>query len=173
MSRHRVGRQMEDLIEKPELPRTMLEDLSWWAGSPPTQAMQTIGDRWASYPLNLATPLFSEFLCLSLPIDRYAAAERKIVKLRKSSAAAAAAFSVAEILEHIHRFYTAALPKEELEAVAKTDDVFGYAERARIALKDGTVLYREQVMGDCLNFEKLTLLGAQASMPLYYVHFGS
>jgi hypothetical protein len=87
-------------------------------------------------------------------------------------------FTAGEILEHIYRFYSSAMIETELQAVAQTDDGFGYSERAARALEDGTVLYREEVMGDCMHFEGLRLVGHAVgkdseTYPVYSVNFGS
>lgn len=88
------------------------------------------------------------------------------------------AFTAGEILEHIYRFYSSVMIDAELQAVARTDDGFGYSERAVKALQDGTVLYREEVMGDCMHFEGLSLVGHAVgkdseNYPVYSVNFGS
>lgn len=62
-------------------------------------------------------------------------------------------------MEHVYRFYSGEIPQEDLEEIAETDDGWGYSKKAKKALKNGTVLYREQVMGDCMHFEGLRFAG--------------
>jgi len=82
-----------------------------------------------------------------------------------------------ELLEHIYRFYSADMTNDELSAVSQTDDGWGYSQRAAQAINDGTVLYREEVMGDCMHFEGLRLIGhamgKEGKYPVYAVDFGS
>ena len=84
-----------------------------------------------------------------------------------------ATFTVGEILNHIHRFYTTAMTKTELDAVASTDDGFGYSQKALRASEENTILYREEIMGDCMHFEGLRLIGHKESYPVYKILFGS
>ena len=158
---------------------TLLTDVSWIARMPIAEACVIESGAacnedvksWRHYDLDKTLPIASDHLCLSLPVDRYRSLEPTILKFRKRTIH----FTAGEILDHIHRFYCAAMTKDELERVAKTDDVFGYARRAQDALANNTVLYREQVMGDCMYFEGLKLDAAQSApvLPTYSVLFGS
>lgn len=74
-----------------------------------------------------------------------------------------------EILNHIYRFYASAMITDELRAVSETDDGWGYSNKAATALKNGTVLYREEIMGDCMHFEGL----CQKGKAKFKVCFGS
>jgi hypothetical protein len=82
-------------------------------------------------------------------------------------------FTVGDILNHIYRFYTSIMSKEEIIAIATTDDGWGYNEKAKNSLVNKTVLYREQVMGDCMHFEGLRYIGNKDNIPTYKVIFGS
>lgn len=83
-------------------------------------------------------------------------------------------FTVGDILTHIYKFYSGEIPEEELGAISKTDDGWGYSKAAKKALDNETVLYREEVMGDCMHFEGLHYVRTNSKgVPIYHVCFGS
>lgn len=87
-------------------------------------------------------------------------------------------FTAGEILDHIYRFYAGEIHDEmeddELEQISKTEDGWGYADQAKQALQDGTVLYRHQVMGDCMHFEGLHYVRTTSQgAPVYRICLGS
>ncbi len=65
-------------------------------------------------------------------------------------------FTEEEILNHLYLYYQQILNEGELKLISDTDDGFGYAQKAGIALEHGVTLYRHQVMGDSMWFEGLS-----------------
>ena len=83
-------------------------------------------------------------------------------------------FQVGEILHHIHKFYASEMTPCELKEVSETDDGWGYSKSAREALTNGTVLYREEIMGDCMRFEGLHFVHINdEGVPIYHLSLGS
>ncbi len=86
-------------------------------------------------------------------------------------------FSTGSLLNHIYRFYTSPISKKHLKLIAATDDGWGYSDKAKEALDVSTVLYHEEVMGDCMYFEGLRLLSYveddDVDIPTYQIMFGS
>lgn len=68
-------------------------------------------------------------------------------------------FRVVKILEDIYRFYTGEMTTDAIARIATTNDALGYCNAAKDAWKSGTVLHREEIMGDCMYFEGLRYLG--------------
>lgn len=85
-------------------------------------------------------------------------------------------FSVGEILEHVYRFYSGEIPRDDLLEIVECDNNWEYADKAKEALKNGTVLYREEVMGDCMHFEGLEFIGFSKygkDTKMFRIMFGS
>jgi len=124
-----------------------------------------------AYPLDKQLDL-GQFIQIHFQVDRYAELEYQ----KKNYKAPKKGFTAGKILEHIYRFYASEIPEEELEQVIDTDDSWGYSAKAKKAFANKTVLYREQVMGDCIHFEGLQFIGfskERADMKMFRVMFGS
>lgn len=81
-------------------------------------------------------------------------------------------FTVGDILNHIYLFYHQIMNESELQDVSGCDDGWGYADKAANALKNGTILYRHEIMGDCMHFEGLSL-NSSGDAPYYELCLGS
>lgn len=83
-------------------------------------------------------------------------------------------FTAGEILEHIYRFYSNIMTNEHKKAVQHLDDFYGYSKIAKKSLAEGTTIYMEEIMGDCMNFEGLKFYAHnKAGIPIYEIEFGS
>ena len=76
-------------------------------------------------------------------------------------------FTAADILQHIHRFYSAPLNEDSLEKLAETSDTWGYNKLAQKALENSTVLYQYEVMGKTLNFQGLEFREIEEGIPAF------
>lgn len=81
--------------------------------------------------------------------------------------------TVGVILQKIYDFYRQDMSEEELEVIAKLDDVWGYSEIAREALVSHKKVKRYEVMGDCMHFEGLEECGNSNGHRIFRINFGS
>ena len=62
-------------------------------------------------------------------------------------------FTQDELCRYIHDYYNQELTEDELSLISKTDDCWGYCEKAKDALENHKYIPRYEIMGDCLFFE--------------------
>ena len=82
-------------------------------------------------------------------------------------------FTAGDILEHVYRFYSSIVSNDMKSEIAETDDGWGYSATAKESLENGTVMYLEEVMGDCMHFEGLRFIEFEGTIPVYQIMFGS
>jgi hypothetical protein len=96
--------------------------------------------------------------------DRHSDLDYQEKKLKKNTF-----LTYKDVLEFVEKFYNKTLTKKELNLIRKTDDCFGYAEKAQDAYMNNKKIKRKEVMGDCVFFEGFR----EESIGKYTLYLGS
>ena len=142
----------------------MLEDVVWNV----RDGIEEVEDEILQRKFDIGEHGGNEYVFLSFQVDRYGELDRVELMYNIRDA------TVQHILTHIQRFYTSRI--ENKQDYIELEDPYSSLVSESL---DGTVVYLEEVMGDCMFFEGLNLVRnldgnvRNEDVPIYRVELGS
>jgi hypothetical protein len=107
-------------------------------------------------------------IILAFQIDRYEELDREELKYQSRYNEE---FTVREMRDHIQRFYHSRITDKQ--KYIELEDPYSELVKESMDGTLGSVIYLEEVMGDCIFFEGLQFLREDDGVPVYLVKLGS